>query len=247
MRQTVAAAQALREQLSLDTWIVLGSLDRVLDELDTAATEAGPDPEPPLAPVLARVIEGLLALAGLGAESMVRDVGWHFMDAGRRLERALQMLALLRYTLDRRDAAADEAMVLESVLIAGESIITHRRRHQGRAEVDTVLDLLLLDRENPRSVALQLDRLAEDLAHLPDQPAAAAALPDAAAPGHRARLRELDPAAAARVSDGGRPYLVEQLDALIAELRAWPRRSQAAHFAHLAPSRPTPAVFGWVQ
>jgi uncharacterized alpha-E superfamily protein len=196
--------------------------------------------------VLARVIEGLLALAGLGAESMVRDVGWHFMDAGRRIERALQMLALLRHTLDRHDPDVDQALVLETVLIVGESIITHRRRHQGRVRVETALELLLLDRENPRSVALQLDRLADDLAQFPDQPSGATTL-SGRLRRVTARLREFDPMTAGFVWDGGRPYLVEQLDALIADLRALAGALEAAHFAHLAPSRPTPAVFGWVQ
>lgn len=251
VRRTVGAAQALREQLSLDTWIVLGSLDRVLDEL-ADPSHRGSDADtadPVLGPALARVLEGLLALAGLGAESMIRDVGWHFMDAGRRIERALQILALLRHALDRPEPAAarraevDEALVLESLLIAGESIITHRRRHQARARVETVLDLLLLDRENPRSVALQLDRLADDLTQLPRHSPAAAALPDDLRR-ITARLREFDPAAAAVQLDGRRPYLGEQLDALAGDVRALASALESAHFAHLA-SRPAPEIVGW--
>ena len=34
----------------------------------------------------------ILALAGLGSESMVRDPAWRFLDIGRRLERALAVL-----------------------------------------------------------------------------------------------------------------------------------------------------------
>ena len=254
VQRTVAAAQALREQLSLDTWIVLGSLDRVLEDL---ADRAAAREDPALAPVLARVLEGLLALAGLGAESMVRDVGWHFMDAGRRIERAQQILVLLRHALDRPRVGsgaeavmvgADEALVLEAVLIAGESIITHRRRYPGRARAETVLELLLLDRENPRSVALQLDRLAEDLAQLPRTPDAAAVSRDAVPDALRrltARLRELDPVACAVLEGGGRPQLVEHLDAMVADLHGLAAAMEAAHFIHLAPSRPTPAIVGW--
>jgi uncharacterized alpha-E superfamily protein len=163
--RTVQAAHAVRDQLSLDTWVVLGSLDRVLDELTQAWRDGV---ERPLQPALARMLEGLLGLAGLGAESMVRDIGWYYLDAGRRLERALQVSALLRHTVGRDDPSAVQALVLESVLIAGESIITHRRRNQGRPQPRTVVDLLLADRHNPRSVAYQLDRLAEDLAQLPE-------------------------------------------------------------------------------
>jgi uncharacterized alpha-E superfamily protein len=40
-----------------------------------------------------------LALAGIANENMVRDPGWYMLDSGRGLERALQILALLRMTI----------------------------------------------------------------------------------------------------------------------------------------------------
>ena len=54
--------------------------------------------------------------------------------------------------------------VVESRARRAESIITYRRRYAAGADVATVLELLLLDRDNPRSVAHQLDRLADSLA-----------------------------------------------------------------------------------
>lgn len=253
VRRTVEAAHAVREQLSLDTWIVLGSLDRVLDELVRRRDATGPSEgvATALQPSLARVLEGFLALAGLGAESMVRDAGWHFLDAGRRLERALQVVSLLRGALASEHPAAVDSLVLESVLIAGESIITHRRRHQGRARVPSVVALLVLDRENPRSVALQLDRLAEDLRHLPDPgPARGAGRGAGPDPAERlrevtARLREIDPERDARTVDGRRPHLVAVLDALTAGLQDLATSIELTHFAPLAPPRPIAATPGW--
>ena len=43
-----------------------------------------------------RILSGLLALAGIVSENMVRDAGWYLLDTGRGLERALQVLALLQ-------------------------------------------------------------------------------------------------------------------------------------------------------
>ncbi len=246
VRRTVESAHAVREQLSLDTWIVLGSLERVLDELHHPPEQAGPSvSHPPLQPALARVLEGLLALAGLGAESMVRDVGWYFMDLGRRLERSMQMVALLRETVVHEQPAAVENLVLESVLIAGESIITHRRRHQGRAEVATVLDLLLLDRQNPRSVALQLDKAATALARLPADPAVAAALAGQLRV-VTAHVREADTLALAGVSTGSqRAALGATLAAVWNGLAELATAVGAAHFAPHAPPRPISATPGW--
>jgi uncharacterized alpha-E superfamily protein len=263
VRRTVEAAHAVREQLSLDTWIVLGSLDRVLDEL--ARRQDAADGHPPLQPALARVLEGLLALAGLGAESMVRDVGWYFMDLGRRLERGLQLVSVLRAALARSRGPAVDALVLESVLVAGESVITFRRRHAAggaaygagpggaaggtgggsSAHVAGVLDLLLLDRNNPRSLTFQLELAARDLRHLPDPPRNAVL--DTGLRAVAARLREADPAAlAATGTDGARTTLTDLLDALLREVAALSRAVEQAHFVHAAPLRPLPvATPGW--
>src|SRR4029453_16207577 len=94
VRHTLQSAHAVREQLSNDTWLVIGSLDRELLQLGWS-----PEPEVHLQRTLSRVLEGLLAFSGLAMESMVRDAGWYVMDAGRRIERSLQLLALLRATL----------------------------------------------------------------------------------------------------------------------------------------------------
>jgi uncharacterized circularly permuted ATP-grasp superfamily protein/uncharacterized alpha-E superfamily protein len=152
----VAAADAVRDQLSRDTWLVLGSL-----------TEWTQDPETSTQFALAEVMQSLLALSGLCEESMERDLGWRHLDAGRRLERSLQMLALLRSTLTQARNTATDSLLLESVLTAAESIITYRRRYRSHAQLQTLLDLLLIDEDNPRSVGHSLARLSEDLDAMP--------------------------------------------------------------------------------
>ncbi|HEY6793368.1 MAG TPA: alpha-E domain-containing protein, partial [Kineosporiaceae bacterium] len=240
VNRTVEAAHAVRDQLSLDTWFVLGSLERVLDEVRQAAVD---ETDQPLQPALARVLEGLLALAGLGAESMVRDVGWYFMDAGRRVERALQVAALLQHLVAPPGApeypTAVQALVLESVLIAGESIITYRRRHQGRPEPAGVAELLLADRHNPRSIAYQLDRLAEDLPHLPPEPARDDAGARERLAAVQARLRE----AAGTGSLAAPGDVVAALHAELTELAAGLAR---AHFVPVAPQRSLAGTPRWL-
>ena len=121
-----------------------------------------------LASTQAAVLSGMLALSGLAGENMVRDPGWYFMDIGRRLERAQQVTALLRATLTRSHSSAVDSLVVESVLAAGESGVTYRRRYRGRIQVATMLELLLLDAGNPRSLAYQVAQARADLRALPD-------------------------------------------------------------------------------
>ncbi len=162
----VRTAQAARELLSVDTWRVLGRLQEGLDITDDAAGD-------PVQDALGQTLELLIALAGLNAESMVRDLAWTFLDAGRRVERALRTIDLLRQTLAHERPPVVDGQLTESVLRACDSLITHRRRlsaGQGPAwPVQAALDLLLLDPANPRSVRFQLDQLETSLRPLPDR------------------------------------------------------------------------------
>ncbi|HWF73901.1 MAG TPA: circularly permuted type 2 ATP-grasp protein [Solirubrobacteraceae bacterium] len=163
VRALIDAAYAVRDQLSRDTWLVVGPLDRAISNLSGPAQ----DQQARVQAALQQVMQCLLALNGLGIESMVRDLGWRFMDAGRRIERSIQLLSLLRATVTEARGTATDSLVLESVLTAAESIITYRFRYRSQAQLETLLDLLLLDPGNPRSLAYQLDRLTDDLGALP--------------------------------------------------------------------------------
>jgi uncharacterized circularly permuted ATP-grasp superfamily protein/uncharacterized alpha-E superfamily protein len=159
VQRLLDAADAVRDQLSIDTFLVVGALHRELTELATTPQRGEDDVQW----ALGRALQSLLALGGLGSESMVRDDAWRFLDTGRRLERALQIVNLVGATLGVERDGPTDSLVLESVLTAGESIITYRRRYQSRARTDTVLDLLVGAPDNPRSVRFQLDLLVSHL------------------------------------------------------------------------------------
>lgn len=164
IRHMFDAIDVVRDQLSIDTWLVVGSLQRELERLEEGAGER--DGEDATASVLDALLHGLLSLSGLANESMVRDQGWQFMEAGRRIERALHVTVLVGSTLNTEHSAPVESLIVESVLTAGESIITARRRYRSHALTSTTIDLLFSDSGNPRSLAFQLDRLGESLALL---------------------------------------------------------------------------------
>lgn len=254
VRRLRDTAYPVRDQLSGDTWLLLGALEREL--LDPAASTQLINPAPGR---LARVLTSLLALSGLTSESMVHDLGWRFMTTGRRLERALQMLTLLRATLTVAHDTATDSLLLESVLTVAESVITYRRRHRSRAQLDTVLDLLLFDQQNPRSVAYQLDRLRLNVSALARRDPGAtggARLTEAeqvvlqsttalqlADPGV---LDEVEPPATPERTTGQRPQLAAFLDLLISQLRRSGEVLDAEHFTHLLPQRRLPTPAGWV-
>lgn len=229
------AAYPVRDQLSADTWLVIGALERELLEPAAAGTPLEPG-------TLSRVVVSLLALAGLASESMVRDHGWRFMDAGRRLERGIQVCALLRCTVTVAQEMATDSLVLESVLTAAESIITYRRRYRSHAQLSTLLDLLLLDPGNPRSVSYQINQLSADVT----------AVARGDGPGRLTEVERLvlETSTMLRLTDltplaevdraGRRPQIEAFLSRLIGLLERISDALVATHFTHLPPQRSLP-------
>jgi uncharacterized circularly permuted ATP-grasp superfamily protein/uncharacterized alpha-E superfamily protein len=216
-------ASATRDQLSNDTWAVLSGLDRGLRPFADGARGDVPA-------ALSALREALLAFAGLAAESMVRDSGWHFMDAGRRIERALHVARLLGSCLVAARSPAVDALVVESLLIATESIITHRRRYRAESGVDTVLELVVFDRDNPRALAYQLDQLKADVRRIPVAGPLAEHLEERVLR-TAARLWAAEAGALAVVDSTGRRTALEKLlGRLVAELHEFATAVEAAHF-----------------
>jgi len=113
------------------------------------------------------LITGIVAFTGLTNESMTREAAWLMLDSGRRLERALALIALLRSTLALRHEDALQNQVLEAVLISTDSLIIYQRRYRSYIQLPLVLELLLLDETHPRSVAYQLHNLSIHVSALP--------------------------------------------------------------------------------
>lgn len=115
--------------------------------------------------LLDEMLTTIASFDGLAAECMTRGFGWLFLDLGIRLERAWTLTLLLESTL--RQVATEEQSLLESVLQIGGSLMTFRSRYLSNLQVAPVLDLLICDETNPRSIAFQFRRVHDHLNQLP--------------------------------------------------------------------------------
>lgn len=203
------ALEGVRDQLSGDTWRVFSGIDRALralrsSERDRRTGESG-----------GRMLTAMLSLHGITA-SMMRDAGWHMIEAGRFLERALQVCHLLASTVTARRGIRADREVLESMLTSAESIVTHRRRYRGSVRISDALDLLLLDRDNPRSIAFALASLRGHLAVMPAS--TGSTRPERLLDDLETALDQLDVEALTTSHDGHRPALEDFLGGLVAQL-----------------------------
>ena len=212
------AARAVRDQMSNDTWMVLAAVDRAVLNQPARPPESLGRADALMASAHARTLSGMLALAGVAAESMVRDVGWTTMDTGKRIERGLWLSALLRSTMTTVRSIEAEQTITEAVLVACESSVIYRRRNLGKVSVAAVAELLLFDAENPRSLVFQLERLRANLRAMPG--ASGSSRPERLLDEIMTRVRRLDPADLEDVDeDGQRAELRGLLDGVQSGLR----------------------------
>ena len=159
----VASARSARAFLSQTAWRVIARVENARIALDGVARQEHMF-------VLTESLDDLLldlsALAGASMESVVRGPGWMFWDLGRRVDRALLTLGLLEVTLV---GEGDLAPVAEVVLSSCDSLIAYRRRYRSDLRVEALIDLVVFDSSNPRSVAFQLDRIRDHHATLPQR------------------------------------------------------------------------------
>lgn len=157
------AAFSIRDLWSHDTW---RSIDNIQRRWQQRVVNADISIEQ-LHKHLDDLITGLVAFTGLTTESMTREAAWLMLDSGRRLERALALIALLRSTLALRHEYALQNQVLEAVLVATDSLTIYQRRYRSVIQLHLVLALLMMDENHPRSLAYQLQQLSVHIAQLP--------------------------------------------------------------------------------
>jgi uncharacterized circularly permuted ATP-grasp superfamily protein/uncharacterized alpha-E superfamily protein len=149
-------ADESKELLSSDTIRVINDIRDALDNLEYSLSNGlSSAPEEALDPL----VIPLIALSGLMQESMVRGVGWHFMDMGRRVERAAQIMKIVTTLITPMIDKTDNETLLHAMLRSMEVLITYRRHSRARAGIELGLQLVMLDSSNPRSLIFQFEQL----------------------------------------------------------------------------------------
>jgi len=153
-----SAASVIRDRFSPDAWRALNDLLGIID-----AAPAVPPSESALFEEVNAALRIIASFSGLAQENMSRLAGWRFLELGRRIERAIATCRFVRQFADR-DAPSG---ALDVLLELCDSQITYRSRYVMIAAAAPVIDLVVLDPNNPRSVAFQLDHVEAHLAALP--------------------------------------------------------------------------------
>ncbi|MEL7049721.1 MAG: circularly permuted type 2 ATP-grasp protein, partial [Pseudomonadota bacterium] len=159
----VRYAELTRDRLSFEAWTVLTSLRsgqpwRRL--LESANVET-------LVDLLEDGLTVIASFNGLMQENMTRNHGWTFLSMGRRLERAYNLSDIMLALFQSPESEEAEWSAMLMLLEVADSYITYRSRYRLDPMFPLVVDLLLLDDTNPRSLFFQFEQIDRHLASLP--------------------------------------------------------------------------------
>ncbi|MEQ8681083.1 MAG: circularly permuted type 2 ATP-grasp protein, partial [Cyclobacteriaceae bacterium] len=155
-------AYSVRDRLSLDTWRIL---DSISDELSRMKNQASLHQ---INRNLDNLIIKLMAFHGLNIDNMTRENTWNILNIGRFNESARNTCIIIKSMLAEKRSDEVERMILEYLLMTNESLITYRYMYRSTQEVKAVLNLLLIDELNPKSITYQVERIDQHINKMPD-------------------------------------------------------------------------------
>ncbi len=228
-------AWVVRERFSEDDWRILNSFTLEFIQLQERRSR------PALGEVLYalnQLVKGFAAFNGLLRENMTRESGQLFLDMGQRLERSSHTAHLVFRTLEQR--TDNEEALLQALLSICDSPMTYRARYGNVFQAAPVIDLLICDDTNPRSVAYQLQRIVKQLRWLPDVGGAGLFNEEERIIERlNTRIRTTDAnLLAAPNEQGAREALQRLLDACQHDLPRFANLLEQRYFIHTAPLRP---------
>jgi len=109
----------------------------------------------------------LAAFLGLNLDTMTRDEGWALLEAGRRVERAAVVCALLRFLLKAKIDENLSTLFNESILYTVDSVRTFQSRFRDVPSTELTVRLLVDEKDYPRSVWHLIERIDMLLSKLP--------------------------------------------------------------------------------
>jgi uncharacterized circularly permuted ATP-grasp superfamily protein/uncharacterized alpha-E superfamily protein len=216
----------VRERLSADMMLLIG-------QMRTCITSESREGLPQYSVMLTQCLGLLSAFSGMERENLIRGSGWLFMSIGRRLERAIFIVRQLRVIT--KPLSIEDWKYLEYLLEVADSSVTYRTRYYTTLQPLAVMDVLMLDDTNPRSLEFQLNHLVDLYQKLPrHDPSDLKTMQDALN-----RLRAIDlqamlypaPGTSER-RDAGLRRLDRYLGDLESLLPSWSNNLSSRYFSH---------------
>jgi uncharacterized circularly permuted ATP-grasp superfamily protein/uncharacterized alpha-E superfamily protein len=157
------AIHEVRDHWSTDTWRVIRGMEEGLQNGIPLSHHGHLQ----MIHTLDNLITSVVAFIGLNRESISREQGWIMLDLGRKIEQSLLVITMLRTTLTKKFSEQVEYNLQQSVLMSNEGLVNYRYKYRRPLQNLLVIDLLIFDPNNPRSLIYQVVRSKVYLQNLP--------------------------------------------------------------------------------
>jgi uncharacterized circularly permuted ATP-grasp superfamily protein/uncharacterized alpha-E superfamily protein len=151
LRALKMTASAVRERLSLEQWRVIVRAEEEVAAFCADQTTSGDYAVHEALQMLKNSSAHMAAITGAQTDRMTRDDGWRLLSIGRHTER----LGFLASALARGFATGSvhTAAGFDALIALFDSTITFHAQYQQSRDLVALINLLVLDSDNPRSLA----------------------------------------------------------------------------------------------
>ena len=183
LRAVRLAGASVRERLSQEHWNLIVRAEETLTSSCAQLAQSGDYSPLEALRVLKVTSDTMAAITGAQTDRMTRDDGWRLLSIGRHIERLSFLARSLASGFETGSVLGDGGF--EAMISLFDSTISFHAQYQQSRDVAALLDMLVLDRDNPRSLGWVAQTLRGRLARLAGS-----------APGELAELslKVLDPA-----------------------------------------------------
>ncbi|MBK9443487.1 MAG: circularly permuted type 2 ATP-grasp protein [Comamonadaceae bacterium] len=164
LRALKLSASTVRERLSQEHWRIITRAEEDLLTRCADDRQRGERSVTQALQILKDTGEHMAAITGAQTDRMTRDDGWRLLSIGRHIER----LAFLSSSLSRALAchSLESEGGFDAMIELFDSAITFHAQFQQSRDMAALIDLLVIDRDNPRSVSWVAHTLRGRLAKL---------------------------------------------------------------------------------
>jgi uncharacterized alpha-E superfamily protein len=164
LRALKMSASSVRERLSQEHWRIITRAEEDLFARFFAARQKSDLSTLQALHILKDTSDHMAAITGAQTDRMTRDDGWRLLSIGRHIERLSFLSGALNRALDCGSLQTESGF--DAMVELFDSAITFHAQFQQSRDMAALIDLLVLDRDNPRSVAWVAHTLRGRLAKL---------------------------------------------------------------------------------
>jgi uncharacterized circularly permuted ATP-grasp superfamily protein/uncharacterized alpha-E superfamily protein len=163
LRNLLNCATTVNEKWNHDTKRYINAIENSMEEIGTIKTTHQTQR------ILERLQSRLFGFYGILGESFPRDDSYYFFEAGKYLERAINQVVLIKNIFLLKQSSEIEKELLETLLHNNNILVFYRQLYKSFMNLETTLDMLLLDETLPCSVSFLINKLNNNLQKLPKE------------------------------------------------------------------------------